>query len=131
MGAEDETASFGIGKGVAVADAAKGTFLVNATHVVVVGSVVEFGRVKLGLGGGVIQDGVGFHGVHCCISGRIGTGGIGVGRVGDVKGVLEVTSRMLLGDEESVEVPEAAVDVSAEGVVRWWVVGSEVVDGRL
>lgn len=37
------------------------------------------------------------------------------GGIGDVEGVLEVTSRVSLGDEEGVKVPEGALDVSVCG----------------
>jgi hypothetical protein len=35
---------------------------------------------------------------------------VGVRRIGDVEGVLEVAGGVLLGDEEGVEVPEASFD---------------------
>lgn len=42
-------------------------------------------------------------------------GGVGTGRVpgrgvGDVKSILEIAGRVLLGHEESVEIPEAGLD---------------------
>ena len=38
-------------------------------------------------------------------------GSVGVGWVGDEKGILLVAGWMLLGDEEGVEVPEAGLDI--------------------
>jgi len=33
-------------------------------------------------------------------------------RIGNVKGILEITGRMLLRDEESIEIPETSLDIS-------------------
>lgn len=112
MGAQNQTFSLGVVERVSVADGAVFTVLVGFAHVGIVSRVVELGSVVGVFGAGVVEGGVGFHGVHCCIGGWVGAGEVGELGVRDVEGVLEVAGGVLLGHEEGVEVPETAVDES-------------------
>ena len=92
VGAENEAEGFVGVPRVAVADGAVFAGLVDLFDVLPVLVIGLFG-FEVGVGG-------------------VCAGFVCVERVGYVKGVLEVSGRVLLGDEKSVEVPEAGLDVT-------------------
>ena len=112
VGAQDEFCGFGIVVGVAVADGAESSVLVYFADVVVVLLVVKRRRGGRGQAG-IVEFCVLFQGFHGGVGDGVGTGEVGGDRIGDVEGVLKITGGVLLGDEESVKVPETSVDESA------------------
>lgn len=90
--AQHEPEGFGLLPRVAVAKTTIFTLLMHFTHVVPV--------------------------LGQWFAGHVVAGGVGGHRVGDVKGILEVAGRMLLRDEEGVEIPEAGFDETG-AMVSW------------
>lgn len=90
--AQNESEGFGFLPRVAITETAVFAFLVHFAHVVPV-----FGQ----------------RGASLVVAGRVGGH-----RVGDIKGVLEVTGGVLLWDEEGIKVPEAGFDEA--GIVVSW-----------
>lgn len=110
VGTEHQSERFFIFEWVAVAYRAVFALLVNLFDVIPIASIVLLGRaLRIGGGTGAVGQSLRSH--------RVGPGFVGPRGVGDVEGVLEVAGRMLLRNEEGVEIPETGLDVSADNSV--------------